>query len=370
MLSTKARWVAVSATIGSLLAGCADGETIIYITLPDAGAAVDAGDGDDGGNGGGGGSTGDEDAGPSCNGQCVPLTPDGFIQPMLLWIGPEGEPAPPCPEAAPVKQYTGHTELVIPDATCPACNCRPSTGSCGLPSAFTAYTTAGCGLPATETPFDAPASWDGSCSAANPVAAGAQCPPGSGIPCVHSLSSEPMSVIDEGCKAEPEGSGTSLPLPSWGQVGMACEGNPGCSTCGDPGRTCVASAPGFRQCVHKEGDVVCPTEGYTDRIVLYGGFQDERVCSECSCGPVEGSHCTAWAGIYKDAACAQPLQLGIIASTGPSCHDFQPPGEALGSKSVMDVMYHPGTCGPSGGDLTGTVLPSSPTTFCCLSEKP
>ncbi|UQA60443.1 hypothetical protein [Polyangium aurulentum] len=65
----------------------------------------------------------------------------------------------------PVKQYTGHRQLVIPDTTCPACTCLPSTGSCGLPSAFTAYTSAGCDLPAAETSFDAPAGWDGSCSA-------------------------------------------------------------------------------------------------------------------------------------------------------------------------------------------------------------
>jgi len=368
MVSTKRRWVAVSATIGTLLVGCADGERNFYLTERDAGAPADAGDG---GQGGEGGSMDDEDAGPSCNGQCVPLTPAGFIQPMLLWMGPADQPVPACPaDVAPVKQYTGHRQLVMPDTTCPACTCLPSTGSCGLPSSFTAYTSAGCDLPATETAFDAPADWDGSCSAANPIAAGAQCPPGSGIPCFHSLSSEPTSVIDDGCKADVEGSETQpLPLPSWGQIGIACEGNPGCSTCGDAGLTCVASAPGFRQCVHKEGDVVCPTEGYTDRFVFYGGFQDERVCSECSCGPVEGSLCTAWAGIYKDAACAQPLLLASIGSTGPNCYDLEPTGQALGSKSVTDVTYHPGTCGPSGGELSGTVLPSSPTTFCCLPEK-
>jgi hypothetical protein len=115
---------------------------------------------------------------------------------------------------------------------------------------------------------------------------------------------------------------------------------------------------------------VCPTEGYTERFILYGSFQDDRVCSECSCGPVEGSVCTAMVGIYKDAACTQPLLLAPIASTEPSCRDFPPPVQALGSRRVMDVTYHPGTCGPSGGELSGTVVPSSPTTFCCLPETP
>jgi hypothetical protein len=378
MVSTTVRWVIVSATVGTLLAGCGEGTRTVYFADPDGGITADAGDAGDM-NDADAGSTdpadaSDEDAGPSCDGECVPLRPDGFSSPMLLWMGAEDQ-APGCPAQAPVKQYTGHGQLLVPDATCPTCTCLPSAGTCGLPASFTAHTAA-CNLPGSDTSFDAPPGWDGTCSAANAIPAGEQCPPGSGIPCVYSLRITPLSVMDDGCTPAgmPDTPDTvPLPPPSWGLFAIACEGTPSipCPTCGDPALTCVPAAPaGFRQCVHTKGDVVCPTEGYTERFLFYGEFKDERNCSDCACGPVQGSTCTATGGVYRDGTCSLSFLLLPLSSTGPSCTDLQPPGQALGSKAVMDVTYHAGTCEPSGGELSGSVEPTSPTTFCCLPEAP
>jgi hypothetical protein len=56
-----------------------------------------------------------------------------------------------------------------------------------------------------------------------------------------------------------------------------------------------------------------------------------------------------------------------VASTGPTCGDVQPPGPALGSWKVTNMSYTPGgPCTASGGQPTGSFVPTLRSTFCCL----
>jgi hypothetical protein len=130
---------------------------------------------------------------------------------------------------------------------------------------------------------------------------------------------------------------------------------------------CVpTAAPAFKYCVSIEGDMACPEEGYTERHLFYRELVDTRKCEECSCGPVEGSLCTATATVFKDAKCSSFLLGTSISSEKGACVDMSPLGQALGSKQVTDLAYAPGSCAANGGGLSGTAEPTGPVTFCCV----
>jgi hypothetical protein len=66
-----------------------------------------------------------------------------------------------------------------------------------------------------------------------------------------------------------------------------------------------------------------------------------------------------------------PLPAISIDTPNPTCVDlasyFEKEGAvpALGSKEVVDLVYQPGACVPSGGALTGAVSGTGGVTFCC-----
>jgi len=361
------------AMLFSVVAGCGVDEIVYY--------PLDAGTGDNGDAGDAGtddaGDAGDDDGGPSslCVGQCVALPPPNFSDPLLLWTGSAANP-PACPKEAP-EPFKRFGDLSAPPATCDTCLCKPSTGSCHLPSSFAAHSEA-CNIPgAMDTSFDAPTDWDGSCTAANSIPAGAQC---DGKPCVQSLTVGALETVDDGCKLDlpepptadvgPPGPVSFAP-PTWGTLALACSGLPpgGPVGCGS-GEMCIPSPeppPEFRVCVMKDGDVPCEGERYVERFVYYRDYEDTRGCTPCGCGPVEGSLCTALVSTFTDAACTAPLFGGYpVSSLKSPCLDLTPAGEALGSKSMSNITYHPGVCQPTGGEPQGGSLPVNPATFCCV----
>ena len=307
----------------------------------------------------------DAEAGPPCEGTCVPLRPTdyAFSFPHQVWFGPASNPAA-CP--AEVKnQFVRYKDLVIPPGECPACACGPSTGNCAPPSSFVAHAASCAAIPGSaETPFPPPAAWDGTCTAEDAVPAGLDC---GGVPCVQSITVGPLGKTDDGCEAQ-GGNGTMpLPEPSWELVAVACEGvmTQGWGGCAQD-EMCVPKAdPGFQQCVFIDGDYSCPTEGYTKRYLYYRTLMNDRHCTDCTCGPVEGSECTATMTISKDQACGPLVVAASITSEKDACLDTAP-GQALGSKLVTNFAYLPGVCTASGGELEGTAQPVEPVTFCCV----
>ncbi|MDI3291613.1 hypothetical protein [Polyangium sp. 15x6] len=72
--------------------------------------------------------------------------------------------------------------------------------------------------------------------------------------------------------------------------------------------------------------------------------------------------------LYDDGACAAEYNPLPLSSFVEQCHNVQPPGRVLGSKSMTDPAYMPGTCLASGGEPIGEAQPNADTavTFCCI----
>lgn len=288
----------------------------------------------------------------------------------MVYIGADSAQAPPCPEQAPNRRDYRAAPPVSP---CPACECNPPTGACALPVTANANNAA---CPATDsgtaqTPFDPPIGWDGSCTAQQAIAASLDC---NGGPCVQSATFAPLVMTEEGCTPKP----FIVPLDNPESLTFArtCGGTTK-GNCSDPGNVCVPSLPpkmgsdpGFwTYCVSQHGadddyTLTCP-EGYPSKHVFSIDYQDTRACAPCACNPPEGSACVSLVSVYADKDCDVTQELGsITVSTAPMCLNL-PPGAPLGSKSATPPLYKPGSCHPSGGELTGSVQNIGPTTFCC-----
>jgi hypothetical protein len=291
-----------------------------------------------------------------CLGQCLPSPPTGWSSPVLLWFGSETA-APACPESAAGVGYEGHADPTTMSLPCGACSCESPTGTCGLPLSVTA-SAAPCAVDAgsPSTPFDGPAAWDGGCTTHDALDAGAK-----------SVTISPLLVTEGGCTPMQAPVQTNMP-GLWNTFARDCTSSAG-GTCASTGETCAPTAPdGFEQCVFflAEGDTDCPSASfspYTEKHVFFGGANDMRQCSPCTCTSETGT-CSAMLSVYSDGACGSLLASDTITSTMPLC--FGLPDLALGSKSVGPVTYTPGTCQPSGGESMGSVVPLMPSTFCCL----
>ena len=289
-----------------------------------------------------------------CAGQCVPTGPLNWTRdPFLLWIGNEIE-APECPDRARNQAYEGHADLVAPDE-CGPCSC--GAPSCELPTALTAHSTTCPGnTPGTvDTLFDAPPDWDGACVA----------PPAVPANLLGSVTIAPLTVSP--CVPE-TGSIPAKGKAYWKTYARACLGE-AFGPCENSGEVCSPTAEppptGFFQCIQylREGDAACPPD-YPTKHVFYGGLDDTRSCTQCTCSTPVGSDCTAFISIYSDASCAVEL-LGSWQALGfTPCYDNAMP-DGLQSMSAMVVDNQPGYCEASGGVPYGEATPTAPSTFCC-----
>jgi hypothetical protein len=354
----------VLAFLAACVAGCGIGVGTVWPKDWDAG--TDAGE-EDAGDAGDASSLTCEDRG----GQCVPFPPLGWSDPILVATVPPGTPIE-CPAEAPQEHFRKYADLVAEPISC-ECACKPSTGSCTLPTTITAHSEA-CGVPgAIDTSFDPPADWDGTCTTSNSIPAGALC---NGVPCVQSFTIGPMATVNESCEVDP------IPVPqagneapTWGSMVVACQGYPsgGEIGCG-AGARCTPSPippPAFQVCVYKEGEVSCDGTNFTERFLIYSGFEDKRTCGPCGCSPeVTGSECGAFASIYTDGVCLDPLMPGVlISSVKEGCFDLTMPGKPLGGKAISGITYLPGACQPIGGEPQGEIEKLRPSTLCCVPKN-
>jgi hypothetical protein len=184
-----------------------------------------------------------------------------------------------------------------------------------------------------------------------------------------SITVEPLTLIESACKP------TEPPPPMAGMVpwktfARACLGYR-FSPCRDPGLVCVPTAEpppeGFSQCIFQKGDQECPLEDYPNKHVFYDDISDTRQCTDCSCGPPEGSVCSAMVSVFtKDSCSGSDLVVtGTANSAGSVCLDLTPGGTNLGSMVATSPQYQPGVCEPTGGELSGSLELLGPSTFCC-----
>jgi hypothetical protein len=111
-----------------------------------------------------------------------------------------------------------------------------------------------------------------------------------------------------------------------------------------------------RLCVFTIGDVACPGDGYTVKRTVYGGVTDSRACTPCSCGGATGVSCTA----SLQEGCGQTGPVNDVPTT---CGGLSDPGSVM---LLATLVARGGTCGAVGGVPTGSAVPSSPTTVCCM----
>lgn len=127
--------------------------------------------------------------------------------------------------------------------------------------------------------------------------------------------------------------------------------------CANPNVAPFDSGP----CVWIDYDTDCPGEPYTQKQLLYRGFDDQRECSTCGCASAGGGQCGG-AGdlleLHGSEACDAPV--GMIAPAGWSCAD------TTGATHVRFVPESAGGCEISEqSTASGEVLPTGPITLCC-----
>lgn len=286
------------------------------------------------------------------DGECVPLSPVGWEGPLLLWSGSPVE-APSCPERAINVVYEGHAELRA-RTQCTPCECGPS--ACELPGEIVTSSAVVCphdgsGLQS----FDAPNGWNGACVS-----------PGT-IPAAEFTSMTMAGPTVRPCEPVME------PVPAWGSLewhrfARACRSADALRGCDDPTKQCAPTStpppPGFSQCLYKEGEQLqCPT-GYPDRRVFYSRTEGEFGCTDCQCGPPEGSDCSVSIITYTDTACNNVLFPFAVELESPVCVIGMTSGDLAGM-SASFLTNIPGECTASGGQPFGEVAPADPSTFCC-----
>ncbi|MRG94557.1 hypothetical protein [Polyangium spumosum] len=339
---------------------CVDGLCV----LPDAGTdASDAG----------------ETSAIGCTGPCIPRGPDGWSDPRAVWIGDASKAPTFCPENMDMGLRTrAFADLEWEYGTCEPCGCTAPTGTCTTLPETIEVRAALCAQQGTALPFGGPDGWDGSCTNANAIPAGAMC---GGTLCAQSLAVSPLGPpVEDGCEPvvipaeKPPHAGTptmSGPTWTWKTHAISCY----LPTCEDPKEACMRTlAPlpeGFAHCVSLSGFHACPETWNAKELVAYdddkAGAIDGRACTACECGAPAGGACLARVRTFEDGACAKLISDDAISSSVEQCSNVSIAGLAIGSKEITPPEYIPGACATSGGEPTGAVVPNPDraTTFCC-----
>jgi hypothetical protein len=210
--------------------------------------------------------------------------------------------------------------------------------------------------------LEMPVGWNGSCHGPDGYGGGqVQC----GGPCNVSVSSAAPTVTGGSCAAK--GGQSTVPPLSWAILGKACGGSAIGAGCG-AGNVCQPKPPlpfisGV--CIYKSGDVMCPGDPFTQKHVFYGNAVDTRACTACQCGGVVGGSCAVEMSVYSDALFST-CTTGIATFNAGGCANLNGNPSVYGRKATITQAPSGGTCPPSGGQPTGSVAPSDPTTFCCV----
>jgi hypothetical protein len=124
---------------------------------------------------------------------------------------------------------------------------------------------------------------------------------------------------------------------------------------------CVATPlpldpPFTRLCIHKDGDIDCPSADYSARVVMHRKIDDTRACPACT-GKLTGT-CAQSYNFFVDApAACNTAGTGVVGSCYPS--------------SSIRAFIAPSTtptstaCSATPSMPTGEVRATDPVTFCC-----
>jgi hypothetical protein len=292
---------------------------------------------------------------PHCGGQfaCAPVVPVGWTGPFELSAG--ATPSPMCGPNFSGPMLNGNSGLSAQPASC-GCTCNPTQAPC----------------PATVVEFYASSSICGTVGAA-PCASVTLTP---GVcttvdalqTCLAGVAGVVMTIP---ASSPSQGSCTPIPnmlVPSyaWATGMRACSPSVVAQPADCPtGNLCLpAPAAPFTAslCVEQAGDTACPSAdpstGYSVKHLYYGGVDDQRGCSACSCPAASGPSCAVTLNQYgsTDGGCS-----GMPVSYGA--------GRCLPVQQPADLQVAPtasiASCAASMTTPTGSATPTKPTTFCC-----
>lgn len=305
---------------------------------------------------------------------CVEQAPTGWgtLGYMALYRGSPNT-APPCPSELPTTAYAGNEQPEFGDANCSACSCgAPLNQACELKGDLDnnkagnqpmQVSNQPCGQAATNLiSLTVPDGWGGVCLHNEQLDGNQTC---GGLSCNKSVQSLTPTVSGGNCNP---GGGVANPAPpSWKFDAKACKAattGGGCSA----GKVCAPRPPAPFEggvCIAKAGEETCPGGSYQLAYTFYEDYDDTRDCTDCTCGSAVGGTCELTVSLYSDAGFGVCLtEVGKFKAG--ICHDIVGNPDIFGWTSAITGTPAGGNCPASTVSATGTVTPTTPTTFCCV----
>jgi hypothetical protein len=284
-------------------------------------------------------STSMSTTGPLVCDRCVATPPEGWTGPVALARTPPGN-EPTCEGAYAQDAQTFGETFRVGSVSC-ECLCSEATGIECVGSASVCY---GEGADSCSLDCDPPdlVVDPGVCTAS--PATGSQ----------HGRTRMPDPIDPGAC--EPSEAHV-IQEPSFGTAVRTCA-RVDATEVGCMESEVCAPEPGDafdRVCIFQLGQHDCP-EPFRSRTLVWSGFEDDRSCAACSCGPAT-SACTGSLQNSGSAACDN------ITSTIPANSCAMTFGEGF---TRWDLAPS-GTCAPSPTQLSGEANPVGQTTVCCLT---
>ena len=275
--------------------------------------------------------------------ECVPGPPEGWEGPVALLQSPANEDEPQCDGPYGEAAFVAYRGLIAPEAEC-SCSCGVAEGASCATSVVARFwgddATCSTGVPAQYEFFT------GSCN---------------GLPAILQPNTYwtvlPVQSAGGSCEAIPELKADPARFETRLSACRAPASNDGCTA----GSLC---APRPEEpytdsiCIWRPGETECPT-GYAERHTGFNEIEDERGCSECTCGDPIGLCDDASITMFSQI-CNTPI-AGVLTADG-QCQSTR-------AQQTRTVVYNPGQpsafCSPSESTPSGAATMRDATTICC-----
>lgn len=282
--------------------------------------------------------TGADDEVP-CAGTCLAEVPAQWHGPAAVIRSKGSDPAPNCGTSHPLALTTVFSDLEAAPASC-ECGCAAAVDvNCGHARATVSD---GLGCVDAESSFAI------------------------GPDCTNDLVGTgywSVEFLVEGGSCAPIGN-TSVPqaqVSRWTLCGAAEHGGD-CTA----GETCSPLplepfAPGM--CIWTEGDVPCPTDGFTERQLAHDEIVDTRSCSECTCGEPDGTCAGGLVEMEMADDCIHSLWWNAEHAECLAGESY------FESARVVEAATAIASCDPSPVASIGSASLVGPVTVCCEPER-
>lgn len=150
-----------------------------------------------------------------------------------------------------------------------------------------------------------------------------------------------------------------IPPINWEAEIKTCELNESPLSCQGDGICVPPPVAGFESvwCLYQQGDVGCPAGVFNTKHKFYMGAEDNRECSDCTCGSIAASCNTAELLIFEGPDCAGEPVASMLPNVG--CE------QVIAGSVAVDYGLQGGCPVASPPHAMGTAEPTGVFTFCC-----